>query len=88
MPFFQMNPLVIEARLLTLETLGDVQTWCGGRTWSRPPMRMVTGLEIPTGEGWTAVPYGDWVVKGVTGAFSSCKPDVFALTYAQEPDGE
>jgi len=81
MPKFRKKPVVIEARLLTLESSTEVAAWCGGRSWSRPPMRAVTGLTIPTLEGDMSASYGDWIIKGVNGEFYPCKPDIFTKTY-------
>ena len=52
-----------DARLLTLEDFSDIQAWCGGTTWSRPPMRAVTGLTILDCLGPVDVPFGWWIVK-------------------------
>lgn len=81
MPRFRKKPVEIEAWQLTRETLGDVMKWCGGRYWSRPPMRAVTGLTIPTLEGDLQASYGDWIIRGVNGEFYPCKPDIFEATY-------
>lgn len=81
MPMFRKKPVVIEARLLILSDFDEVKQWCGGRTWSRPPMRAVTGITIPTLEGDMNAEFGDWIIKGVKGEFYPCKPDIFAATY-------
>jgi len=81
MPKFRKKPVVIEARELRFDTFKDVKEWCGGATWSRPPMRMVTGLTIKTAKGDMNASYGDWVIRGVKGEFYPCKPDIFAATY-------
>jgi len=36
---------------------------------------------IDTLEGKHVVTPGDWVIKGVSGEFYPCKPDIFAATY-------
>ena len=81
MPEFVKKPVVIEAKQLTPETHAEVQAWCGGRTYSTPPMRIVSGLEIPTLEGTMLAVYGDYIIKGVKGEFYPCKPDIFEETY-------
>lgn len=83
---WRKKPVVIEARQLTVETHSAVREWCGGQTWSRPRMRAVTGLTIPTLEGAMNAEYGDWIIRGVQGEFYPCKPDIFAATY--EPASE
>jgi hypothetical protein len=38
-------------------------------------------LEIKTLEGTMTADDGDWIIKGVSGEFYPCKPDIFKLTY-------
>lgn len=38
-------------------------------------------LEINTLEGTMEVSPHDWVIRGVSGEFYPCKPDIFAATY-------
>ena len=58
-----------------------MKTWCGGETWSRPPMGAVSGLLIRTLEGDMTAAFGDWIICGVNGEFYPCKPDIFKATY-------
>lgn len=83
---FRKKPVVIEAVQLFLHNSGDVAEWCGGTSWSRPPMRKVTGLTITTLEGDMHAAYGDWVIQGVAGEFYPCKAPIFEASY--EPVGE
>ncbi len=78
---FRKKPVEVEARLLTLETSEEIKKWCGGKSWSRPPTRAVTGIVIPTLEGNMTAPFGDWIIQGVNNEFYPCKPDIFAKTY-------
>lgn len=86
MPKFRKKPVVIEARELTHASHAEVAAWCGGKTWSRPPMRAVTGITIPTLEGDMNADYGDWIIRGIKGEFYPCKPDIFAATYEPAAD--
>lgn len=47
-------------------------------------------LTIDTLEGLMRANLGDWIIKGVTGEFYPCKPDIFKATYEAVPmeDGE
>lgn len=36
---------------------------------------------INTLEGKMTVSPGDWIIKGISGEFYPCKPDIFAITY-------
>lgn len=79
---FRKKPVVIEAELLTFENQKEVSAWCGStKPYSRPPMRAVTGIIIPTLEGDLGASFGDYVIKGVKGEFYACKPDIFEATY-------
>lgn len=78
---FRKLPVVIEAVQLTWSNFEDVKAWSGSQYWSRPPMRAITGLKVPTLEGVHEASIGDWIIKGVAGEFYPCKPDIFALTY-------
>jgi len=78
---FRKKPVVIEAMLLTQQSIRDVMEWCGGTYWSRPPMRAITGVTIKTLEGDMSASFGDWIIRGVQGEFSPCKPEIFEATY-------
>ncbi len=86
MPRFRKKPVVIEARQLTFQNAADIMVWCGStKSWSKPPMRAVTGIIVPTLEGQHEAAFGDWIIQGVKGEYP-CKPDIFAATY--EPEQE
>jgi hypothetical protein len=78
---YRKKPVVIEAWQLTLENSEDLMAMVGGRHWSRPPLRQVTGLIVPTLEGEHQASFGDFIIRGVKGEFYPCKPDIFAATY-------
>lgn len=40
-----------------------------------------TRLEIPTLEGNMLASNGDWIIKGISGEFYLCKPDIFEKTH-------
>lgn len=88
MPKFRKKPVVIEARRCTPETADEVAKWCGGRVLreakASDPTDVSVVLVIPTLEGpITAQTYhgGDWIIRGVSGEFYPCKPDIFDATY-------
>lgn len=79
---YRKKPVVIEARQLTFENAEEIQAWCGStQTWSKPPMRAVSGILVPTLESPHEASFGDWIIKGVKGEFYPCKPDIFEATY-------
>lgn len=81
MALYRKKPVVIEARLLTFDNQAEVKAWCGGVTWSRPPMRAVTGLSIRTLEGVMDAAFGDYIIKGIKGEFYPCRSEIFEATY-------
>jgi hypothetical protein len=82
MPMFRKKPVVIEARQLTMDSAKEVMAWCGStKHWSKPPMRAITGIIVPTLEGQHEAGFGDYIIKGVQGEFYPCKPDIFEQTY-------
>ena len=83
MPKFRKKPVVIEARQLTMQNLRELKDWCGGEVRSRPDLRAVTGLWIPTLEGRMEAEFGCWIIKGVRGEFYPCRDDIFRETYEE-----
>ena len=43
--------------------------------------RVKGGLILETLEGEHIASIGDYIIKGISGEFYPCKPDIFALTY-------
>jgi hypothetical protein len=78
---YRKKPVVIEAMQLTHESFAEVQAWCGGKHWIKPPLRAVVGMTIETLEGTMGAKFGDFIIRGVKGEFYPCKPDIFAATY-------
>lgn len=91
MPFFRKKPVQIEARLLTVGTQHDIIAWLAeygveAKQWSKPPMRAISGLIIPTLESPHEASYGDWIIKGIAGEFYPCKPEIFSESYEEVQD--
>ncbi len=42
-------------------------------------------LTIPTLEGDHIARHGDWIIRGVSGEYYPCKPDIFELSYEKVP---
>ena len=62
----------IEAMLVTLDELGFAYGWADS------DMRNNSGTpEVHTLEGWVAMPYGSYLIKGTNNEFYPCDPDVF-----------
>jgi len=89
------KPVTIEFIEWTGRNLFDVITFTQGKQDLRHPraadgwddyVNLVRqeGLIIKTLEGQHIASIGDMIIKGVSGEFYPCKPDIFALTYDVE----
>jgi len=77
MPQFRKKPVVVEARQYDTN-VGEMLAWVG-LSASRSPLGVV--LILATRHGDMTVAPGDWVIKGVSGEFYPCPPEIFAATY-------
>ncbi len=75
---FRKKPVVIEAIQWTGDNYLAVNEWCQGAI---PRDVLRDTLQIRTLEGVMTARVGDWVIRGVSGEFYPCKPDIFAATY-------
>lgn len=73
------GPIIVEAiRFDSSATWPDcVHSW----KKEEPRPRDMSWGYIETDEGRTHVLAGDWIIKGVTGRFTVCKPDIFDKIY-------
>jgi hypothetical protein len=88
MPMFRKKPVVIEAMPFdgTEASASEIVEWIGPQ--AHPPSfhpaypgEHRALLMIHTLEGTMTASPGDWVIKGVSGEFYPCKPDIFEATY-------
>lgn len=64
--------------------VGGMRTPGGEYHWgelARPYDGCSIAVRIPTLEGVMIAEDGDWIIKGVSGEFYPCKPDIFEKTY-------
>ena len=86
MPLFRKKPVTIEAEQFdgTVESANRILAWIGRNGADAKRVHGTKpdcGIIISTLEGdMTAIP-GDWIIRGVSGEFYPCKPDIFAATY-------
>lgn len=78
---FRKKPVVIEAQQITFETISDVAYWCKGQIHNRAKSLSHQYIKISTLEGVMEAQMFDWVIKGISGEFYPCKPDIFKATY-------
>ena len=75
---FRKKPVVIEAVQYVGRNSEDIHEFCG--SVAREPVGE-DYMEIVTLEGVMKASVGDYVIKGVSGEFYPCKPDIFEKTY-------
>jgi hypothetical protein len=77
---FRKKPVVIEAMQFTEDSKDRVFNFvtcnCSADFIDGEPV-----LKIQTLEGTMIASLGDYVIKGVSGEFYPCKPDIFQKTY-------
>lgn len=85
---WRKKPVVVEAEQIHIqrEWGGNWESFCFApecvvRRWFR------FGWWVWTLEGWVRVRDQDWIITGVKGAKSVCKPDIFKQTYERVESG-
>lgn len=90
---YRKKPVIIEAVLWTGSNLHEVisfiegtppvtHTSYAGEAWyTYEGMVKKDGLKIETLEGRMSASVGDYIIRGVSGEFYPCKPDIFGKTY-------
>lgn len=81
---YRKKPVVIEAiQFNGIDDYLSIFEWMkASKSTVANEIRYETPLMlIPTLEGTMAANPGDWIIKGVSGEFYPCKPDIFAATY-------
>ena len=92
---YRKKPVVIEALKWDGSNLIEVRTFIDGRSPSISSniakekwqdycgIVEIEGLIIRTLEGRHVASIGDYIIKGISGEFYPCKPDIFAKTYEE-----
>jgi hypothetical protein len=92
---YRKKPVVIQAVQLTPTTIAKAydfiypndtsnRTSCKmaeDKWWDYEKLVEKEGLKIKTLEGEMTASMGDFIIKGVSGEFYPCKPDIFEKTY-------
>lgn len=73
--------VVIEAMQFTNESKDQVHTWVTCNTSADFDDNGDPILKIQTLEGIMTASLGDYIIKGISGEFYPCKPDIFVKTY-------
>ena len=85
---FRKKPVVIEAIQWNGNNLNEVLNFTGRhesvKDWHFSQIEKLVsdkGLKIFTLEGSLNASIGDWIIRGISGEFYLCKPDIFEATY-------
>ena len=87
---FRKRPVVIEAMRFVYPVTQEFRDFVGDSLGAVEKLRnpgavayaVIETLEDgPANEAKHIATEGDWIIKGVSGEFYPCKPDIFALTY-------
>lgn len=78
---YKKRPVVIEAIQFTEKTKVQVYNFVRCTCYPDFDSDGRPTLVISTLEGDMTARLGDWVIKGISGEFYPCKPDIFEATY-------
>ena len=81
MPKFRKKPVVIEAEQFTKENKHSAFNFLTCNVSPDWDEHGNETMKIQTLEGVMTATLGDWIIKGVSGEFYPCKPDIFEKTY-------
>jgi hypothetical protein len=75
---YRKKPICIEAIQWTGDNFIEVDDFITVQHETFPSKGII---KIPTLEGIMTADEKDWIIKGISGEFYPCKPDIFAKTY-------
>lgn len=79
---YKKKPVVIEAMQFDGENGKEIEDWAKQENCQRHMDNSQKDyLTIQTLEGIMTASKGDFIIKGISGEFYPCKPDIFELTY-------
>lgn len=88
---YRKKPVEIEAVQWTGENLKEIRLFVGesliydiiDTAWEVGKGRPYVIMKIKTLEGDMIASEGDYIIKGISGEFYPCKPDIFKATYEE-----
>ena len=84
---YRKKPVVIEAIQFNGKNAEEIEQWSNNNVKAGPASEDTLTrdyLEIETLEGTMTAQLNDYIIKGVSGEFYPCKPDIFEKTYDSE----
>ena len=75
---FVKNPVKVQAVHWTGNNFDEISSFTNGNIF-----QYYEKVVIKTHAGYRYIEKGDWIIRGVTGQFGLCKPDIFKKTYEE-----
>ena len=75
---FVKNPVKVQAVHWTGNNFDEISGFTNGNIF-----QYYEKVVIKTHAGYRYIEKGDWIIRGVTGQFGLCKPDIFKKTYEE-----
>lgn len=84
------KPVVIEALVFedTVDCLAELSDFMNNQNVKVSYVEPEPKLLIETLEGTMSATEGDYIIKGISGEFYPCKPDIFHKTYEEVEENE
>lgn len=82
---YRKRAITVDAVQLTTDNVTGVEAFINGKAESKtlpgPGRGTHEGVVIHTLEGDMLASWGDWIIRGISGEYYPCKPDIFEATY-------
>ena len=75
---FVKNPVKVQAIKYTGNNFDEISSFTNGNIFQYDEK-----VVIKTHAGYRYIEKGDWIIRGVNGQFSLCKPDIFEQIYME-----
>jgi hypothetical protein len=76
---YRKKPIIVDAIQWKGDNLREIYYFVGDTCSDSPQGNIL----INTLEGTMFASQGDWIIKGISGEFYPCKPEIFAATYEE-----
>lgn len=82
---YMKKPVIIEAMVFedTIDCLSELSDFMDNQEVKVSYVESEPKLLIETLEGTMSANEGDYIIKGISGEFYPCKPDIFHKTYEE-----
>ena len=71
----------IEAMLFSFESYKEASRWAGEDLRAAQSTR--NWWQVKTLEGWVDMPYGSYLIRGTSGEFYPCDPEIFEKRWVE-----